>query len=74
MIKQIQKEQNEVEIEIEKSIRGESAPTKRNEDEQRESRLQHVIANRNNMTILDFFRTSLITLHLKYWGVILKTF
>ena len=33
MIKQIQKEQNEVEIEIEKSIRGEPAPKKSKEDE-----------------------------------------
>ena len=55
-IKQIQKEQNEVEIEIKKLIRGEPAPTKRKEDEPRESRLQHVIANRNNMTTFDFLR------------------
>ena len=56
MIKQIQKEQNEVEIEIEKSIRGEPVPKKRKEDEQKEFRLQHVIINRNNMTTLDFLR------------------
>ena len=56
MIRQIQREQNEVEIEFEKSIREEPAPTKRKEDEQRQSRLQHVIANRNNMTTLDFLR------------------
>ena len=56
MIKQIQKEQNEVEIEIEKSIRREPVPKKRKEDEQKEFRLQHVIINRNNMTTLDFLR------------------
>ncbi|CAF1272735.1 unnamed protein product [Didymodactylos carnosus] len=35
MIKQIQKEQNEAELEIEKSIRGEPAPKKRKEDDDR---------------------------------------
>ena len=59
MIKQIQKEQNEVEIEIEKSIRGEPAPKKRKEDEQRESRLQHVIANRTRTAQLFFAVTAL---------------
>ena len=42
MIKQIQKEQNEVEIE--ESMRNESA-TKKGKDENRESRLKHVIVN-----------------------------
>ena len=64
MIKPIQKEQNEAEIEIEKSIRGEPAPTKRKEEEQRESRLQRVIANRNNITTLNFLRCIALNLAL----------
>ncbi|CAF1014859.1 unnamed protein product [Rotaria sordida] len=46
MIKQIQKEQNEVEMEIEKAMRGEPAPKKRKQEANRESRIQNVIADR----------------------------
>ncbi|CAF3849720.1 unnamed protein product [Rotaria sp. Silwood1] len=56
MIKQIQKEQNEVEMEIEKSMRGEPAPKKRKEDENREFRIQNVIADRGNRSTIDFLR------------------
>jgi hypothetical protein len=56
MIKQIQKEQNEVEMEIEKSMRGEPAPKKRKEDESRESRHQNVTADRRNRSTIDFLR------------------
>ncbi|CAF1129674.1 unnamed protein product [Didymodactylos carnosus] len=56
MIKQIQKEQNEAEMEIEKSMRGEPAPKKRKEDENRESRIQNVIADRVNRSTIDFLR------------------
>ncbi|CAF4789933.1 unnamed protein product [Rotaria sp. Silwood1] len=56
MIKQIQKEQNEVEMEIEQSMRGEPAPKKRKEDENREARIQNVIADRGNRSTIDFLR------------------
>ncbi|CAF4055018.1 unnamed protein product, partial [Didymodactylos carnosus] len=56
MIKQIQKEQNQVEMEIEKSMRGELPPKKRKEDENRESRIQNVIADRVNRPTIDFLR------------------
>ncbi|CAF0868187.1 unnamed protein product [Rotaria sordida] len=56
MIKQIQKEQNEVEMEIEQSMRGEPAPKKRKEDGNREARIQNVIADRGNRSTIDFLR------------------
>lgn len=56
MIKQIQKEQNVVEMEIERSIRGEPAPKKRKEDEDREARIQNVIVDRDNRSVIDFLR------------------
>ncbi|CAF3370166.1 unnamed protein product [Rotaria sp. Silwood2] len=56
MIKQIPKEQNEVEMEIEQSMRGEPAPKKRKEDENREARIQNVIADRGNRSTIDFLR------------------
>lgn len=56
MIKQIQKEQNVVEMEIERSIRGEPAPKKRKEDEDREARIQNVIGDRDNRSVIDFLR------------------
>ncbi|CAF1509331.1 unnamed protein product [Rotaria sordida] len=56
MIKQIQKEQNEVEMEIQQSMRGEPAPKKRKEDENREARIQNVIADRGNRSIIDFLQ------------------
>ena len=54
--KQIQKEQNIVEMEIERSMRGEPPPKKRKEDEDREVRIKNVLANRANRTTLDFLR------------------
>jgi hypothetical protein len=48
MIKQIQKEQNIVEMEIERSMRGELAPKKRKVEEDREVRIKNVIADRDN--------------------------
>ncbi|CAF1545449.1 unnamed protein product [Adineta ricciae] len=56
MIKQIQKEQSIVEMEIEKSMRGEPAPKKRKEDEDREIRIKNVIIDRDNRTTMDFLR------------------
>ena len=56
IIKQIQKEQNIVEMEIEKSMRGEPPPKKRKEDEDREVRIQNVIADRDNRATIDFLR------------------
>ncbi|CAF1501177.1 unnamed protein product, partial [Rotaria sordida] len=56
MIKQIQKEQNEVEMEIDQSMHGEPAPKKRKEDENREARIQNVIADRGNRSIIDFLQ------------------
>jgi hypothetical protein len=56
IIKQIQKEQNIVEMDIERSMRGEPAPKKRKEDEDREVRIQNVIADRDNRPLIDFLR------------------
>ena len=56
IIKQIQKEQNVVEMEIERSMRGEPAPKKRKEDENREVRIQNVIADRGNRSTINFLR------------------
>lgn len=49
MIKQIQRGQNEVEMEIEKSIGGEPVSKKRKQTEDREVKIQNVIANRDNI-------------------------
>ena len=56
MIKQIQKEQNEVEMEIEKTTRGEPCQKQRKEDESRELKIQNIIADRNNRSAIDFLR------------------
>ncbi|CAF3942744.1 unnamed protein product [Rotaria sp. Silwood1] len=57
IIKQIQKEQNEVEMEIEMAMRGEPATKKHKEDENKESRIQNVIADRRNRSTMDFLRS-----------------
>ena len=54
MIKQIQKEQNEVKTEIESLMSAEPASKKPKEDEQRGCEFQNVIAYRNHMITLDF--------------------
>lgn len=56
IIKEIQKEQSRVENEIERAIRGEPAKKRRKEDENREKRIQNIIDNRNNRTVLEFLR------------------
>ncbi|CAF2752897.1 unnamed protein product [Rotaria sp. Silwood2] len=56
MIKQIQQEQNEVEMEIEKSMHGEPAPKKHKEDENREFQIENVMADRDNTSAIDFLR------------------
>ncbi len=43
-------------MEIEKSMREEPAPEKHKEDENRESRIQNVIADRGNRSTIDFLR------------------
>ena len=43
-------------MEIERSIRGEPAPKKRKEDEDREARIPNVIADRDNRPVIDFLR------------------
>lgn len=56
IIKEIRKEQNVVENEIERNLRGEPAPKMRREDGQREIRIQNVISDRSNKTILEYLR------------------
>ncbi|CAF3795048.1 unnamed protein product [Rotaria sp. Silwood1] len=46
-----------VEMEIEKSMRGEPAPKKRKEDEDTEVKIQNVIADRGNRSTTDFLRS-----------------
>ena len=53
MVKQIQKEQNEVEMEIEKSIRRELCQKQRKEDESRELKIQNIIVDRNSRSTID---------------------
>ena len=43
-------------MDIERSMRGEPAPKKRKEDEDREVRIQNVIADRENRPLIDFLR------------------
>ena len=57
MIKQVQSEQNDVETETERSIRGKLAPKMFKEDENREPRIQNVIANRRNTLTANFLLT-----------------
>ena len=56
MIKQIQKKQNEIEIEIEKSMQGEPCQKKRKVDETRKFKIQNIIADRSNRSIIDFLQ------------------
>ena len=56
MIKKIQKEQNIVEMDIDKSMPGELAPKKRKEDEDREIRVKNVINVRDNRSTMNFLR------------------
>ena len=53
MVKQIQKEQNEVEMEIEKSMRRELCQKQRNEDENKELKIQNIIVDRNSRSTTD---------------------
>ena len=52
MIKQIQKEQNEVE----KSMSGEPCQKQCKENESRELKIQNITADRNNRSTIDFLR------------------
>ena len=64
MIKQIQKQQNEIEMEIDKSMRGEPTPKKGKEDENKESTIQNVTADRANRSAIDFLQGSIHSLYI----------
>ncbi|CAF1202206.1 unnamed protein product [Rotaria sp. Silwood1] len=72
MIKQIQKKQNQVEMAIEQSMRGESARKKRKEDVNREIRIQNIIADRDNRSTIDFLRGIAHNLSLQIFVIFIK--
>jgi len=56
IIKEIRKEQNIVENEIERALKGESAPKMQRDNNQREIRIQNVIHDRDNKAVLEYLR------------------
>jgi len=56
IIKEIRKEQNIVENEIERALRGEPAPKMRRDDNQREIRIQNVTRDRDKKAVLEYLR------------------
>lgn len=56
IIKEIQKEQNRVQLDIESILRGAPRPPQRRENITRETRIQTVFNDRNNRTLMSFLR------------------
>jgi hypothetical protein len=56
MIKELQKEQQKVEFQIECIIRGEQRPPKKRSLINREERLMEIINDRENRLVMDFLR------------------
>jgi len=56
IIKKLQKEQNQVELEIEANVRGAPRPPQKRQVIERENRIQTVFNNRDNMSLEDFLR------------------
>src|SRR5438132_4762905 len=56
IIKDIQKEQNKVQLEIEMVLRGTPRPSQRQRDRDRETRIQTILNDRSNRSIMDFLR------------------
>jgi len=56
IIQEIQKEQQEVEVQIERMLRGEQPPKKKKKVIDRENRIMTIINDRENRSIMDFLR------------------
>lgn len=56
IIKEMQKEQKKVELDIEMILRGTPRPSQKQRDRDRENRIQTVLNDRNNRSIIDFLR------------------
>jgi MULE transposase domain len=56
IIKEIQKEQNQVELKAESILRGAPRPSQRRQDRDREIRIQTVYNDRENRSLIDFLR------------------
>jgi hypothetical protein len=57
IIKEIQKEQNQVELNIESILRGMPRPLQKKKDRERENRIQTVYNDRHNRSNMDFLRS-----------------
>ena len=55
-ITEIQKEQNQVQLNIESILRGAPRPSQKKRDLERENRIQRVYSNRENRELMDFLR------------------
>jgi hypothetical protein len=56
IIKELQKEQNRVELDIESILRGIPRPLQKRQDREREARIQTVFNDRENRPLMDFLR------------------
>ena len=56
IIKEIQKEQNRVQLEIESILRGLPQKLPKRKDREHETRIQIVYGDRDNRTVMDFLR------------------
>lgn len=56
IINEIQKEQNQVQLNIESILRGAPRPLQRKKDREHESRIQRIYNDRNNRTLMEFLR------------------
>jgi len=61
IIQEIQKEQQEVEVQIERMLRGEQPPKKKKKVIDRENRIMTIINDRENRSIMDFYAELHIT-------------
>jgi len=57
IIKEIQKEQNQVELDIESILRGMPRPLQKKKDHEHENRIQTVYNDRYNRSLMDFLRS-----------------
>ena len=55
-ITEIQKEQNQVQLNIESILRGAPRPSQKKQDLEREDRIQRVYSNRESTELMDFLR------------------
>ena len=56
IIKEIQNQQNQVQFNIQSILRGTPRPSQRQRDRDRETRIQTILNDRSNRSIMDFLR------------------